>query len=88
MIDRDILLARRYQRAISEMTFPTGIPTPRECDVLYWATHGKTDREIGAMLGISVSTVRNHMRNIIHKLAAANRTHAVALALHRGLVTF
>ena len=88
MMDRDILLAKRYQQAIPEKNSPVGTLTPRERDVLYWAAHGKTDREIGTTLGISVCIVRNHMRNITHKLAVTNRTHAVALALYRGLVTF
>ena len=88
MMDRDILLAKRYQQAIPEKSCPAGTLTLRECEVLYWAAHGKTDQEIGTTLGISVCTVRNHMRNITHKLAVTNRTHAVALALYRGLVTF
>lgn len=85
-MDRDIRLSRLDKQFIYEERTPT--LTRREHDVLYWAAHGKIDREIGTTLGISVCTVRIHMQNIIHKLAVTNRTHAVALALHRGLVTF
>jgi len=60
--------------------------SPRELDVLYWLVEGKTDTAIAALLGISIYTVRIHVQNIIHKLGADNRTHAVAQAFRFGLV--
>lgn len=60
--------------------------SPRELDVLYWLIEGKTDAAIGVLLGISAYTVRIHMQNIIRKLGAANRTHAVAKAFRSRIV--
>ena len=39
---------------------------------------------IGDELGVSVETVRTHVRNVIRKLQARNRVHAIAIALERG----
>lgn len=52
--------------------------TTRERDVLTWVAEGKSDWEIGVILGLSESTVRFHVDNARRKLNAANRTHAVA----------
>jgi DNA-binding CsgD family transcriptional regulator len=45
---------------------------------------GGTADAIGLELGVSVETVRPHVRNVIRKLQARNRVHAIALALERG----
>jgi len=45
---------------------------------------GGTAEAIGTALGVSVETVRTHVRNVIRKLRARNRVHAIALALERG----
>lgn len=60
--------------------------TPREEEVLSQLAHGKTDRQIAAQLSLSDKTVGHHVENILAKLDARNRTHAVALALTRGLI--
>jgi DNA-binding CsgD family transcriptional regulator len=64
---------------------PTDIPslTPRELEVLTWAARGKSAFEIGKILDITKRTVDLHVSNAARKLGAANRTHAVALALLR-----
>lgn len=59
--------------------------SPRELTVLIWMTHGKTNREIGAMLGVSERTVRFHIGNIFAKLDVTSRSQAVAIALEEGL---
>ncbi len=61
--------------------------TRREYDVLCWLTEGKTDSDLATLLNISICTVHIHVQNIIHKLGAANRTHAVAKALRSGMVS-
>ncbi len=61
--------------------------SPREYEVLRWIADGKTDAEIGDLLNISICTVRIHVRHIIGKFDAANRTHAVAKALRSGIIT-
>ena len=60
--------------------------TPRELDVLTFSAAGKTCWEISRIYSISEATVRTHMRNIIRKLNAANKTHAVTLALRSGQI--
>ncbi|MCU0300709.1 MAG: response regulator transcription factor [Candidatus Nanopelagicales bacterium] len=58
----------------------------REQQVLRGLATGATNAAIGARLGISEHTVRNHVRAILAKLEATNRTDAVTTALRRGLV--
>jgi DNA-binding NarL/FixJ family response regulator len=58
----------------------------RELQVLRGLARGQTNAGIGAALGISEHTVRNHVRAILAKLGASNRTDAVTTALRRGLV--
>lgn len=60
--------------------------TERERDVLLLLAEGKSNRDIGAALYLAESTVKNHVSNILTKLHAANRTHAVSLAREQGLV--
>jgi len=60
--------------------------TEREQHVLLWMSHGKSSIEIGKILDISISTVHVHTQNIIRKLGADNRVHAVALALRTGVI--
>jgi DNA-binding CsgD family transcriptional regulator len=60
--------------------------TPREYEVLRWASEGKTSQEISTILGISPKTVNLHADNSINKLNAANRTNAVVRAIRLGLI--
>ncbi len=54
--------------------------TPRETEVLKWMKNGKTNWEIAVILGITERTVKFHITNILAKLNASTRSHAVALA--------
>ena len=65
---------------------PAGL-TQREVEVLRLISGGKTDREIGEELFISIKTVGNHVGNILNKTNAANRTEAATFANQHGLVT-
>jgi len=58
----------------------------REAEILKWAFVGKTNAEIGMILDISEFTVKNHIRKILHKLGARNRTHATAKAINLRLI--
>jgi len=60
--------------------------TPREIEVLKWTADGKTAADIGAILSISVPTVNFHIKNVVHKMGAANKTAAVVQALLSGLL--
>lgn len=55
--------------------------TAREAEVLFWIAKGKTNREIGQILGTSPRTINKHSENIYKKLEVENRTTAAAKAL-------
>lgn len=55
--------------------------TAREAEVLYWVTQGKTNRDIGDILGTSPRTVHKHLEHVFEKLGVETRTAAAALAL-------
>src|SRR5207253_10774286 len=55
--------------------------TAREKEILRWIHLGKSNFEIGTILGISPLTVKNHVQKILRKLNVQNRTHAVGRAL-------
>lgn len=58
----------------------------RELDVLRLIVAGRSNKEIGAALGISEGTVKVHVNSLLGKLGVADRTQAVTEALKRGLV--
>jgi len=60
--------------------------TNRELDVLRLVALGKTNRTIALLLSVSEETVKSRMRNILGKLDASDRTHAVTLARERGFL--
>ena len=60
--------------------------TGREYDVLTLLAQGLQLEEIAARLGIGSETVRTHVRKASERLGAANRTHAVAIAIRRKLI--
>jgi DNA-binding NarL/FixJ family response regulator len=61
--------------------------SPREMEVLSHAASGNSNRRIAVHLSISEETVKAHMKNVLAKLAANDRTHAVTIALKRGIIT-
>jgi DNA-binding CsgD family transcriptional regulator len=61
--------------------------TPREIDCLHWAARGKSNREIGEILGISENTVHFHLKNVYRKLDVSSRSQAVSEALRAGLIS-
>ena len=61
--------------------------TPRETEVLTLVAEGHAIRQIARELGISTSTVKNHVERIPAKLGASDRTRAVVMALEMGLVS-
>jgi len=60
--------------------------TQRETEVLRLIAGGTGNAEIGLALHIGLGTVKGHIRDILEKLAAADRTQAAVLALRRGLI--
>ena len=60
--------------------------TPREIDVLRLVAGGNANKEIGARLSLTEESVKSHIRNILSKLQANDRTHAVTIGLKRGII--
>jgi DNA-binding NarL/FixJ family response regulator len=58
----------------------------REFEVLKDISRGMSNKEVGAALSISEQTVKNHMTNILRKLAVNDRTHAVVFAMRQGWI--
>ena len=63
-----------------------GVLTSREIDVLKGVARGEANHEIAVKLLITEATVKAHMRSILSKLGAKDRTHAVIVALKRGIL--
>jgi DNA-binding NarL/FixJ family response regulator len=60
--------------------------SPREVDVLRLIAGGNANKAIASQLSITEETVKGHVKNILSKLAASDRTHAVTIALKRGII--
>lgn len=56
----------------------------REIQVLRAVAEGNSNQKVGASLGLSEDTIKAHMKTILQKLDARDRTHAVTIALRRG----
>ena len=80
--------ALRYERVGARRPAAPGFETltPRERQVLAAMSNGLGNREIGGALGISAHTAKFHVAQIIAKLQAQSRAHAVAKALRAGFV--
>jgi len=75
-------LAALYRHALARQRDFAELPvTLREREVLEWLAAGKTDREIGEILGMSPRTVQKHLQHIYEKLGVETRTAAVMRAL-------
>ena len=64
----------------------SGVLSAREIEVLRWVARGLGNKEIAAELHISEDTIKAHMKSILSKLEAKDRTHAVMIALRRGIL--
>src|SRR3954464_4527852 len=75
-LDR-VLLSERSTSRLPQLS-------PRERQITHLMAEGRTAEAIGEELGLSVETIRTHVRNVIRKMRARNRVHAIALALGGG----
>lgn len=66
--------------------FPEVALTPREIEVLTLVARGFGNKEVGDVLGTAPGTVKAHVQSILSKLGAKDRTHAVTIALRRGIL--
>jgi DNA-binding CsgD family transcriptional regulator len=55
--------------------------TPREAEVLFWISQGKSNHDIGVIVGAKTATIRKHVEHIFAKLNVENRTAAAVTAL-------
>ncbi|NDY89642.1 response regulator transcription factor [Ideonella livida] len=79
-----VVLREASEAALLEalaLAFP--VLTAREAEVLHWVIQGKTNRDIGDILGTSPRTVHKHLEHVFEKLGVTSRTAAAAMALGR-----
>jgi DNA-binding NarL/FixJ family response regulator len=60
--------------------------TPRELEILRLVASGHSNKQIAQLLFVSVGTVKDHLEAVYRKLEVSDRTHAVAVALRKGLL--
>jgi CheY-like chemotaxis protein/DNA-binding CsgD family transcriptional regulator len=84
-VDDDWLVVLREvsDAATVEATMQAFRLTLRESEVLYWVVKGKTNRDIGDILGSSPATVKKHLERVYEKLGVETRTAAAAMAMQR-----
>lgn len=58
----------------------------REIEVLRWVAAGSSNKIVASQLELSQHTVKGHLKSILSKLNASDRTHAVMIALRRGII--
>ena len=84
-VDDDWLIVLREvsDAATVEATMQAFRLTLRESEVLYWVVKGKTNRDIGDILGSSPATVKKHLERVYEKLGVETRTAAASMAMHK-----
>ncbi len=80
------LVAYMGKRTAEEASLKGSALTPREHQVLRLMARGYSNQEIADLMGVSLETVRSHVKSILQKLDQPNRTRAVLFALRSGLV--
>jgi len=79
-------LIQNGRKTLAERTAEAAHLTEREIDVLRLMGNGDSNKIIAATLGITLDTTKKHVRNVIDKLQARNRTHASIIAAQAGIV--
>ena len=78
-----IVASESNDAAVLELMMLAFKLTAREAEVLHWVARGKTNRDVGDILGLSPRTVTKHMEHILPKLGVETRTAAAGLVLSR-----
>lgn len=78
--ERMLLLQVRAASATTTSRLDSAALTPRETEVLSWIAKGKTNRDVGEILGMSPRTVNKHLERVFEKLGVETRAAAAALA--------
>lgn len=71
-----VLPDQRSMKALASLKL-----TPREAEVLFWISQGKSNHDIGVILGAKTGTICKHVEHIFGKLNVENRTAAAVVAL-------
>ncbi|MBC8331730.1 MAG: response regulator transcription factor [Anaerolineae bacterium] len=79
-------LMNRFQKMAQQTMGDANELTDRELEVLEKVGDGMANRDIASALFISENTVKYHLRNILQKLGAKNRTEAVTYAISKGII--
>ena len=80
--------ARQFLKALTPNNAPSPQVSNRERECLVWIARGKTDWEIGTILGISVETVRQYVKHARTRYDVVSRSQLVAHALLAGTISF
>lgn len=85
---REVHAGRTAARAEAATLSPPSQPalTNREQQVLQLIADGMRNKQIAATLGISEETVHTHLKNTFEKLGVNDRTHALTVAIRRGII--
>lgn len=86
-VDRSVLLLEEQQAILQPTAIENLGLTPRETEVLTWVAKGKSNAEIGTILGLSTRTIQKHLEHIYQKIGVESRTAAAAKAYEIASVT-
>ncbi len=85
-LSRDFAYQLLKEISLQKQANPLPVPlTAREKEILSWVANGASNREIADRLYISEHTVKNHMKNILHKLRLDNRVQLAKFAIENKL---
>jgi DNA-binding NarL/FixJ family response regulator len=79
------LISREASERLSTFSHSESL-SPKEVEVLILVAQGLSNKEIAARLGKAAGTIKIHVQNILDKLGASDRTHAVTIATQRGII--
>jgi len=79
-------LIQNGRKTLAERTTEAAHLTEREVDILRLMGNGDSNKAMAETLGITLDTVKKHVRNVIDKLQARSRTHAAIIAAQAGIV--
>ena len=90
MAARVVAAGRRYLCGAASLCIADNLAGPsltaREFEVVALVSRGRNNKEVARLLGVSVGTVKSHMRALLAKLGAHCRTEAMWIASQRGLI--
>lgn len=73
-------------RELAAHNHPGDVLSGREVEVLRLVANGSSNRRAALLLGVTEDTIKAHMKSILAKLSANDRTHAVMIAINRGIL--